>query len=145
MTTEKSIVLTYEGVPVRVYLDDRGRPLRASAVRGIERPDDPEHVRAVKLAVSLAFERALYAPKEVQRKRSSAKAAAESAKKRASAIADEWLAKAHKQYPHFGRDKLTEHARRLAAKAEIALDKRGEITEERARLFLERKRKGSAP
>lgn len=123
-----------DGVPVFLRLDSKGRLLLAG---GSIVGEDADYERRVELAVTRARERV----QKARVKASSAMAAAKSAQKRVSATANEWLANAHKEHPEYGRDKLTQHARRLAAKARVALDKRNEITEERARLFLKRQRK----
>jgi hypothetical protein len=142
MTKKKTLGLIVAGLPVSVRFDDDGRVLSASA--GIERPGDLDHERAVALAAAMAFDAAVLAEKRVQRKDDSAQAAAASAQARAQASkehwANKWLAQAHAAHPDYGKGRLAQHARRLAAtdKDHPVEDpaKRDEISEQRARQFL---------
>ena len=124
------------GVAVRVCFDGNGKPLGAHYA-GIEPLGDREHEGQVAVAVAHAVECAAAEARRVQKK----EAAALSAKKRAAQKhpTNKWFVRAHREHPEFGRDKLVQEARRLAAQAGITLKKRNDITEQRARQFLERK------
>jgi hypothetical protein len=134
------------GVPVRVYFDGEGRPLSATAL--LNNAEDREHERTVALAATIALDAARRAAKKKQRNGSSAGAAAESAKSRAKRArkhwTNDWFAKALAADPKLGRTRLAQQARRLAAAAGIELDKRNEITDDRARQFLNRQRHRSS-
>jgi len=148
----RTLDVTIAGIAVRVTLDEDGRPLFATAAQWGD-----EDLRLA-LAVQRVFDRTEHAAKSTQRKRNSSHAAAQSAQTRAKASADhwtnQWLALAHDAHPKYGKDKLAQRARSLAALGFIDPDgtrhvvedqkKRDEITVERARQFLERKRKPPA-
>jgi len=151
MTTGKTLDVTVAGIAIRLDFDRDGRPLGATHV---DRPGDDQGL--VELAVQKAFETAMHAFQATQHKRSSVVAAAVSAHKRAKASADHWtnafFERAHAAHPNYGKDRLAQLARSLAAKKDdeavkankphhrIPAEKRAEITVERARQFLERKR-----
>jgi hypothetical protein len=132
------------GVPVRMRLDSDGRPLSASAGYNA---GDPYHERFVELAVKAAHNAASHAAQRTKSTADAAAASAQSAKMRAKRSEDhwsnEWFGKAHQAHPKFGKARLARSARQLAAAARIELDKRDEITEDRAQQFLNRQRNPS--
>ena len=140
MTKKKPLVVTVAGVPVRVYTDDEGRPLYATAGGWGD-----EGARHAELAAKHVFDTAKHAATRTELAKVKAQPAVanrESVRIRAKASvehpANEWLALAHDKHPAFGRKKLCHTARRLAVDANVDPDILDEITEDRARRFLER-------
>jgi len=140
-TTALQVIST--GVRVRIRVDGDGRPLYSIPVYD---PEDPQDERFVELAVKAAHNAASAAAQHKLRKDSSAGAADQSAKNRRKDVEEhwtnEWLGNAYREDPTRGRTRLAQRARRLASDAGIELDKREQITDERARQFLSRQKSG---
>ena len=133
------------GVRVRLSLDEDDRPVSANVLDDLgARGSDRDKV--VTLAAALAFEAAHSGAQTKKSSRDGATAAKASAEERASEKhwSYKWFALAYAKHPDCGRATLVRYARQLAALDEIApvkdQKKRNEISPDRARRFLERKR-----
>jgi hypothetical protein len=173
MTKTRKLRVSVAGVKVCVRLGEDGRPLSAVALQSPrdlehERLLTLAATKAFDATLSAAREKEarrsqeliarqqadiqatqdLQATRQAKLKRDSVNAAAKSAEKRAKASAkhwtNKWFKRAHAEHPGYGRARLAQHARRVAADAGVSLKKRDQITDDRARQFLERKRKRPA-
>ena len=132
----KEITVLADGIPVTVRVNEKGRPLSASA------GDGPNGESRAAL-IALVWARLTQEAQSSEHKRGQ-KISEEIRHAKATAHwSGEWLAAAHKNDESLGAERLALAARRLHTinKSEIKEEKRAEINEYRAKQFLRHLRK----